>query len=355
LNTRFTVVVFSGEVRSRLTMTQKCLNSINNQTYKNLQKILVNGGSPPHQTSQLENLGVNFQDWTVLDFPIDCMDISNSWSIHRWNGAAALHITEGDYFFAINDDDFIAVDFFSKIASKLELYPDVGAAIGLRVEFDHAREKIGKKLIPTDSYGVPRPLYEPGINVVRELFYKNNLAYGPSLGFQPILKTELIKDIGPNFFYKGFYPDHAAYFQVVSRTKMIFDITAEMYWGIHQRQEHSKWDQQIYWNCGQDKVFKSFMRENYRIFKKYHPYSTKDLRHMRFYYKKKIVSYSLFAISSRYLNFNKLFINKMNREKRIDQKFPFLKHLFILLKSPLATFALVARVLFIKIKSYRLT
>ena len=43
-------------------MTIKSIESINNQSYKNLQKILVNGGSPPHQTAELLNSGVNLDE-----------------------------------------------------------------------------------------------------------------------------------------------------------------------------------------------------------------------------------------------------------------------------------------------------
>ncbi len=342
MSIRFTVAVFSGEVRARLAMTGKCINSINNQKYKNLQKILVNGGSPPHQTAELVNMGVDLEDWTILEFPIDCMDMENSWKSQRWNGAAALHIANGQYFFALNDDDFIATDFFSKIAKKLKLYPDAGAAIGLRVEFDHMNQKFGKKLHPINSKGKPRPMYEHGITVVRELFFENNLAYGPSLGFQPVLKTELIKEIGPDFFYKGFYPDNAAYFQIVSRTNMIFDDSAEMYWGIHGGQDHSKWDQKIYWNCNHEKVFDSFMRENLRIFQKYLPQNTADIQKLRNYYKKKIVSYSLFAITNRYLNIKALMHDKIIKTNT-DLKFPLFKHLKVILKRPVITCQIIIK------------
>jgi hypothetical protein len=330
-------------------MTTRCINSINSQSYKNLQKILVNAGSPPHQTQDLKLNGAKLDDWIILEFPIDCMDMEDSWQSQRWNGKAALHITNGNYFFALNDDDFLSNDFFSKIAKNLLIYPDAGAAIGLRVEFNHSTEQFGMKTLPLDSYGNPRPIYESGLNVVRELFFKNNLAYGPSLGFQPVLKTELIKEIGPNFFYKGFYPDHASYFQIVSRTNIIFDYSAEMYWGIHEDQDHNKWDEKIYWKCNHENVFKSFMNENYKIFKVHHPENSIDLRNLRKYYKTKIVSYSLFAITSRYKNLKKLAPNIKKSKSPHDLKFPLFKHLRVLVKRPIILFQIIVKVFYRKL------
>lgn len=170
LKNSFTIVVFSGEVRSRLSMTAKCINSINDQNYCNLQKILVNGGSPPHQTSELADLGVILDDWTILDFPVDCMDIDNNWSTHRWNGAAALHIANKDFFFALNDDDFISSNFLASINDAFNEYPRAGSAMGLRITFDHKTKTYGEKRIPKNLDGHVRPRVEPGINLVRELF-----------------------------------------------------------------------------------------------------------------------------------------------------------------------------------------
>lgn len=344
---KFSVAVFSGELRSRIEMTAKCINSINFQEHKSLQKILVNGNSPPHQTGLLKSMDVDLSDWEIIDFPVDCMDMEDSGKVHKFLGAAALHVVTGDFFFALNDDDFIASDFFSRIANKLSQYPDAGAAIGLRVEYNHATEEFGPRAHPTNSFGLPRPEYENGLNVVRELFFKGNLSYGPSLGFQPVLKTELIKTIGSDFFYKGFYPDHAPYFQIVSRTNMVFDKFAEMYWGLHPSQDHSKWDSRIFWNCDHEGVFNSFMKENFRIFRENLPRNKVDLRNLEIFYSKKIASYSLFSISSRYFNKDSQFY-KFRKNSHSNFKFPLFKHLKIMIKRPIITIWLILEVLRIK-------
>jgi hypothetical protein len=345
----FTVAVFSGELRSRLAMTIKCINSINDQTHQNLQKILVNGGSPPHQTKELIDAGVSLDDWTILDFPIDCMDIKeNNWNAHKWNGAAALNIANKEFFFAINDDDFIANDFFTRISRLLLKHPRAKTAIGLRVPFYHNSGRYGQITLPRNKEGGTRPEYEPGINPVREIFFRGNLGYGPSLGFQPICDTKAIREIGPSFFYKGFYPDCGPYFQIVSRFDMVFDPEAYMYWGIHENQDHKKWEVNNYWYCAHEKVYTEFMKDNIAIFRKNLPDNLKDIKCIEKYFKTRIVSTSFFAMTSRYLR--RSFPTAPKRYPK-PIKFPIFKHCFIILKRPLVFINLLCNLFVSKSKS----
>lgn len=348
----FTVAVFSGEVRSRLPMTAKCINSINNQSHKNLQKILVNAGSPPHQTQELKDLGVDLEGWVILDFPIDCMEIKEkNWSIHKWNGAAALHIAEKDFFFALNDDDFLANNFFERISNLLYKYPQAQTAMGLRVTYHHATGTYGEKLVPKTKSGLIRPECEPGMNVVREIFFKENLSYGPSLGFQPVCKTDLIREIGPGFFYKGFYPDCGPYFQIVSRFDMAFDSQAYMYWGIHESQDHRKWDLNNYWNCAQDQIYTEFMQFNRDVFKTYLPKNLKDIKNIRKYFQKRIVAVSIFALSSRFSFNHRLIYDPKDLNSITSKRFPFFRHLLVIVRRPRIFLICIAKLLQQKIKS----
>jgi hypothetical protein len=349
----FTVAVFSGEIRSRLNMTARCINSINSQTHDNLQKILVNGGSPPHQTQDLAKMGVDLESWTIVDFPIDCMDIErNNWSAHRWNGAAALHIAEKEFFFAINDDDFLANDFFERMSKLFNKHKSAKTAMGLRVTYNHESNKFGKIAIPKNKKGIIRPECEPGLNVVRELFFRENLSYGPSIGFQPICSTDLIREIGPGFFYNGLYPDCSPYFQVVFRSDTVFDSQAYMYWGLHQNQDHTKWDKNNYWYCTHERVFSMFLKNNLKVFQYYLPNNYKDIYMVKRYFKRRIVTISLFAITKRFSsdNSSKLLINDASSVKTI--KFPLLRHLKIILKRPFTLFELLIKLSMLKFRIF---
>lgn len=333
-------------------MIEKSLNSINNQSYKNLQKILINGGNPPHQTSRLKSLGVNLSDWEIVDFPTDCMDIQNNWELHRWNGAAALHVASGDFFFALNDDDFLSADFFLRINNLLDLYPNADSAMGLRVTYNHETGEYGEISHPVDYKGRLRPQCEPGINLIRELFFRNNLAYGPSLGFQPVLRTSLVKELGPDFFYKGFYPDCGPYFQIVCRSDTIFDSQALMYWGIHEGQDHIRWDLNNFWNCKHEKVFSDFKNHNLKIFLDFFPHNYDDARQIKKYFEKRLTAISVFAISTRYLNF-KSSLNFLTRPKEPlkPQIFPLIKHLSIILKRPKILTEIIVKTTIDKVKN----
>lgn len=348
----FTVAVFSGELRSRLCMTIKCINSINEQTHPNLQKILVNAGTPPHQTRELIDAGVRLEDWTILDFPIDCMDIKkNNWSAHRWNGAAALNVADKEFFFALNDDDFLASDFFARISHLLQKYPQAKTAMGLRVPFNHDLRNFGQITLPRNKEGAVRPECEPGINLVREIFFRENLGYGPSLGFQPVCDTDLIREIGSDFFYKGFYPDCGPYFQLVSRFDTVFDSKAYMYWGLHENQDHKKWDENNYWYCTHEKVYTEFMNFNSAIFKHFLPRYSRDLKNIEKYFEKRIVSTSVFSISNRYFAKDFLTPPGKSNEREEPIKFPATRHLLIVLKRPFTTLKLLLQLLKSKFKT----
>jgi len=348
----FTVAVFSGELRSRLSMTIKCINSINEQTHSNLQKILVNAGTPPHQTRELIDAGVSLEDWAILDFPIDCMDIkNNNWSAHKWNGAAALNIADKEFFFALNDDDFLASDFFGRISQLLQKYPNAKTAMGLRVPYYHDSMNFGQRVLPRSKEGTVRPECEPGMNLIREIFFRGNLGYGPSLGFQPVCDTELIREIGSDFFYKGFYPDCGPYFQLVSRFDTVFDSEAYMYWGLHENQDHKKWEENNYWFWAHEKVYSDFMKFNVEVFKYYLPDHTRDVKKIEKYFQARIVSTSLFSISNRYFTRNFLTPPDKSNERHKSTKFPLFQHLRIILKRPLIFLKLILGLSISKFKS----
>jgi glycosyltransferase involved in cell wall biosynthesis len=334
----FSAAVLSGGVRDRLGMTSKSINSLNNQTHKNLQKILVNGGSPPHQTQELLALGVNLDGWTILDFPIDTMDISSAGGVHRWNGQAALHASEKEFFFAMNDDDFLAPDFFDRMAIMFKKYPSAVTGMGLKVGYNHVNGEFGKPSHPKNKKGTVRPEFEPGLEVVREIFFRENLSYGPSLGFQPVCRTNMVLDVAQSFFSDGFYPDCSSFFQMVARGDMVFDSEAFMYWGFHNNNDSRSWDNKIYWYCNHEKIFDTFSRNNILVFKKYLPDNLSDAKKIKSYFLKRVVSYSLFAISDycSIANFikgkgKKISANKSNSE---GVKFPIFRHLFVILKHP---------------------
>jgi hypothetical protein len=70
----FSVVVLTGGP-SRPNLTAKCIDSINNQTYKDIQKILVNNARPADEMDQISSYDLGYKntielsrlsDWEII-------------------------------------------------------------------------------------------------------------------------------------------------------------------------------------------------------------------------------------------------------------------------------------------------
>jgi glycosyltransferase involved in cell wall biosynthesis len=336
----FSIAILSGEMRNRLDFTKAAIDSFNNQTYRNIQKILVNGGSPPHQTNELLDRGAKLDDWTILDFPIDAMDFKSGWTGHRWNGQAALHAAEKNYFFTMNDDDFIAPDFFEKIAIGLTKYPNAGSAMGMGSLYINESSRIKKFPRPKDKNNIDRPELEPGIEVVRKIFFSNKKIsdppYHPCIGFQPVFKTELARDVSDTLFSSGGFPDNSSYFQVVAREHSLFIFDAKFYWRIHSAQDGRTVAKNFFWNLTHKEHLTRFMQSNLYVFSKYFPNNHKDKKNIKKYFKQAIVTESLIAISQFY-SISRLIKGK-GKSLLIDRppgaNFPLWGHLRIILRHP---------------------
>lgn len=94
----------------------KCVESIVNQTYRNLEIILVNDGSTDNSLEKL-------REWEKKDDRIIIIDKTNGGLSDARN--AGLHIATGDYVGFVDGDDWIATDLYEKIASEIKAYPGI--------------------------------------------------------------------------------------------------------------------------------------------------------------------------------------------------------------------------------------
>ena len=105
------VPVFKAE-----TYLEKCVNSILNQTYKNLEVILIDDGSPDNCPTICDNL-------SKLDSRIKV--------IHKQNGGvssarnAGLKIATGEFLTFVDSDDYILPDFIEKSAANITKNTDL--------------------------------------------------------------------------------------------------------------------------------------------------------------------------------------------------------------------------------------
>lgn len=90
----------------------KCLDSIINQTYKNLEIILINDGSP-------DNCGVICDEYAKCDDRIIVVHQENQGvSVARNTG---LDICSGDYIVFCDPDDYVELDMYEKLVSLAQI------------------------------------------------------------------------------------------------------------------------------------------------------------------------------------------------------------------------------------------
>lgn len=334
-----TVAIFSGEVESRISYLIKSINSINMQTYSNLQKILVNGGNPPHQTARLIDLGIDLSEWVIIDFPIDTMKGTTQIS-HKYTGQAALLAARGEYFFSMNDDDFLANDFFTKIVRLFEKYPSAIAGIGLPILFNHETQEFGKIRQPKDKFGNTRPEFESGLDVVRKIFFENHTGYQMNIGFQPIIRTEYAKEVAETLFYDGGFPDTSVYFQVIVRGDFVYDASAKMFWGKHSGQSNLKASIRHYYQLLYKYEFMLFSKTNCRVYSIFFPGDKKILRLIKNYFNQNLIYSSLLCINS-FFSISSILKGKGRQRNPYKStsdfnsiKFPLFKHILIIFSHP---------------------
>ncbi len=344
----FSAAIFTGGPR-RLDITAKSIDSLNDQSYKNLQKILVNGGSPPHQTAELISKGVDLDGWTIIDFPIDTYVRTERFSLHRWPGQAALLAATNEFFFTMNDDDHLATDFFERMSVLFEKYPLAVTGMGLPVSYYHdtntsekTRAGFGNPIQGDKSHlsWRSRPECEPGIDLVRKIFCENlGVSYYTNPGFQLVCRTDLVREVSDTFFSVGGFPDNASPLQVAIRGDTVFDPEALMFWGRHSGQEHFDKDTDHYWLAIYKEMYGSFSKINSTIIKRFLPDNLNDIKKVKQYYRKALVGESLSALLdyfsvSRHKKSNNRSEMSLYKKRPIGARFPFFVHALIVLRNP---------------------
>lgn len=93
---------------------KKCLNSVVNQTYKNLEIILINDASSDNSLAILENYAKKYKNVKLVNNPVN-LGVSISRNI-------GLDFANGDYIYFLDSDDFIRNDAIEKLVNLATLY-----------------------------------------------------------------------------------------------------------------------------------------------------------------------------------------------------------------------------------------
>lgn len=119
---------------------RKCINSIRNQTYKNIEIILVDDGSP-------DNCGKICDEYKQKDNRIKV--------IHKKNGGLSearnygIEIATGDYILFVDSDDYIANNMCQILLKKAEKYKADIINCSFKEVFEDETYQLSKQLINT--------------------------------------------------------------------------------------------------------------------------------------------------------------------------------------------------------------
>lgn len=118
------------------TFLDRCLKSITNQTYRDLEIILINDGST-------DKSGKICDAWASKDPRIKVLHTTNQGVAAARN--CGLHIANGDYIGFADADDWIEPDMFENLASSLEQYNADIAICGFEEKWpDHSVLKVSE-------------------------------------------------------------------------------------------------------------------------------------------------------------------------------------------------------------------
>lgn len=187
----------------------RCIQSIVDQTYTNLEIILVDDGSP-------DRSGAICDAWAAKDRRIKV--------IHKQNGGlsdarnAGMAISTGSYMGFVDSDDHISPDMFRLLLERMTADGSDIAACGVEMVFEDGTPS--QMLTPTGSHTLNNAQAMEAI--IRESLLKQPVWY-------KLYKTELIRDI--SFAVGKYHEDVFWSWQAVARAKKvsIFDTPCYYY------------------------------------------------------------------------------------------------------------------------------
>ena len=119
------------------TYLERCLNSITNQTCRNLEIILINDGSTD-QSGQICDI------WASKDARIKVLHTTNQGVAAARN--CGLHVARGEFIGFADPDDWAEPDLFEKLADALEQFNADIAICGFEEQWpDHSVFKVSKR------------------------------------------------------------------------------------------------------------------------------------------------------------------------------------------------------------------
>lgn len=189
----------------------KCVQSIVNQTYQNLEIILVDDGSPDSCPQLCEK-------WRNKDTRVNV--------IHQTNGGVSnarncgMKIASGEYISFVDSDDALAPELYEKVMSIFEKYSvDI-------VTFDCERvTEDGKKLGGTE---IITDRLITSADALKEMIQGNICEYA----WNKVYRADVLNGI---WFPSGrYFEDSAVMYQIFIRAKQIYTLNERLYYYLQR-------------------------------------------------------------------------------------------------------------------------
>tara|TARA_Y100000310_G_scaffold317219_1_gene369837 strand:- start:922 stop:2049 length:1128 start_codon:yes stop_codon:yes gene_type:complete len=226
----FTVIVHTYY---RPELLRESTDAILNQTYDNLEIILIDDGSTEETKKQLYEYQKKDKRVKLLHFEVNQFRWDDPHRIIDVCFNDALEMSTGDYIWHQDDDDMLAEDYIEKMVALFQGHPDCISAAGLPVNMD-INGNIRKDEI-FERVSNCRPRYMPGRIIALQHLGGNRTIFkapGQIFSFE---RKALLKHGG---FHKAY--EHHQLYGIVPFGITGFDETAYFYWRRHEGQLNKK-------------------------------------------------------------------------------------------------------------------
>lgn len=298
---KFSVIIVAYSFR-RINYLKKALSSLSNQTYQNIEIILVLNGSDD-ELYQFSKKWAKQDTRNKLLYFEKGYDLKNSnVDIGKYRYRKGIEVSSGDYIFCQSDDDFLSNDFFERMNIIFSENKDCITAIGLPVDYYWNDNSYSS---PSSGLWQTRDKYTDGKELFLNWIKDRSLFINP--GFCYVVKREiLLKHIQKIWF--GY--DFSIFMTIVPTGITGFDKNAFMYWGRHQNQSNNKANINHYENFIYLKP--SLIRDKYALkIWNTHTDKSKEIDYLKLFQEEQITFFSThgFYYNLKKINLIKMFIH----------------------------------------------
>ncbi len=220
---RVSIIIVS--YNERIDYLKKVLLNLENQTFKNIEIIVIGNGFTDKNDEDLKFWSLKNKNFIYENFSNNCHDFYDHSKIGRERYQHGINISSGDLIYCQSDDDLLDKEYFEKIINLFKNNPLCLTAIGIAGEYIWNENKF---VDPISGLWEKREKYCNGKDAVIKFYTNPSFSINP--GFCYVFKKDLLKEIGDDIWY-GY--DTSILLSLVSQGITGFDKTAKMYWGRH--------------------------------------------------------------------------------------------------------------------------